>query len=145
MTDRDKLLERLRRIEALYEGGATAGERAAAAAARARVQERLRKLEPCDPAVEHRFTLDNVWSRKLFVALLRRYDLRPYRYRRQRRTTVMVRVPRAFVGETLWPEFQELDAALLEHLDQFTESIIQEVVDGDSSEAEERSDLAFLE
>ena len=145
MDDRERLLEKLRLIEALYEGGSTAGERAAAAAARTRVQARLRELEPRDPAVEHRFTLNNVWSRKLFVALLRRYGLRPYRYNRQRHTTVMARVSRRFVEETLWPEFTELDKALQEHLDRQTESIIREVVDSDSSEAEEVADVGILE
>ena len=37
------------------------------------------------------------WSRQLFLALLRRYELKPYRYRGQRYTTVMVKVPKKFV------------------------------------------------
>lgn len=145
MTDRDKLLERLRLIEALYEGGATPGERAAAAAARERVRARLATLEPRDPPVEYRFTLNNTWSRRLFVSLLRRYGLRPYRYNRQRHTTVMVRVSRGFVNETLWPEFQALDEALREHLDHQTESIIQEAVAADASEAEEVAEVRALD
>jgi len=145
MSDRDKLLDRLRLIEALYEGGATAGERAAAAAARERVQARLRQMEQTAPPIEFRFTLNNAWSRRLFVALLRRYGLRPYRYSRQRHTTVMVRVSRGFVDETLWPEFQALDEALREHLDRQTETIIQEAVDADGSEAEEVADIHVLE
>jgi hypothetical protein len=145
MDDRDRLLEKLRLIEALYEGGATVGERAAAAAARQRVQARLHTLERSDPPVEYRFTLNNTWSRRLFVALLRRYGLSPYRYSRQRHTTVMVRVSRGFVDETLWPEFQELDKALREHLDRQTETIIQEAVDADGSEAEEIADVHRLE
>jgi hypothetical protein len=145
MSDRDKLLDRLRLIEALYEGGATAGERAAAAAARERVQARLRQMEQTAPPIEFRFTLNNAWSRRLFVALLRRYGLRPYRYSRQRHTTVMVRVSRGFVDETLWPEFQALDEALREHLDRQTETIIQEAVNADGSEAEEVADIHVLE
>lgn len=141
MDDRDRLLEKLRLIEALHEGGATAGERAAAAAARCRIQARLGKLEPVDPLVEHRFTLNNNWSRKLFVALLRRHGLRPYRYSRQRHTTVMARASRRFVEETLWPEFVELDTALQEHLDRITESVIQDAVAADASEAEQVADV----
>ena len=145
MTDRDKLLAKLRLIEALYEGGATAGERAAAAAARTRVQDRLRKLERTEAVTEFRFTLNNAWSRRLFVSLLRRHGVRPYRYHRQRHTTVMARVTREFVDATLWPEFTELDAALREHLDNLTESIIQEAVEADASEAEEVVDVRVLE
>ena len=54
----------------------------------------------------------------LSVALLvgQRYGLRPFRYRRQRLTTVMVRVPRGFVDQVLWPEFVELNGALTAYL-----------------------------
>ena len=45
-------------------------------------------------------------SYKVFVTMLRRYGLRPYRYHCQRYTTVMIQVPERFVTETLWPEFR---------------------------------------
>src|SRR5712691_3751447 len=108
MSERDRLLEKLRRIEALYAGAATDGERAAADGARKRIAAKLTEHEVADPPVEYRFTLNNPWSRKLLVALLRRYGIRPYRYPRQRYTTVMARVSRSFVADTLWPEFEEL-------------------------------------
>ena len=82
MSDEVKLLEKLLRIEALHAGAATAGERSAAAEAKRRILERLTELRQSDPPVEYRFGLDNVWSRRLFLALLRRYGLRPYRYPR---------------------------------------------------------------
>ena len=135
--ERDRLLEKLRGIEALYTGGATAGERSAAEAALQRVQARLRTLGPTDPPIEFRFSLNNSWSRRLFVAILRRYGIRPYRYRGQRYTTVMARVPKSFVDSTLWPEFDALDKALQQHIDAITESIIKEAFSADTSEAEE--------
>jgi len=77
--DETKLVEKLARIEALFAGATTPGERDAAAAARERILERLRSIQ--DRPIEYRFTMANVWSRRLFVALLPRYDLTPYRYR----------------------------------------------------------------
>ena len=77
------------------------------------------------------------WARKLFLALLRRYELRPYRYPRQRHTTVMVRVPRRFVDETLWPEHQALSESLRSYLNEVTERVISEAVHEDHSEAAE--------
>ena len=71
------------------------------------------------------------------VALLRRYDIKPYRYYRQRHTTVMAKVSESFVNETLWPEFQELDKELISHLDATAEEIINAAIYQDSSEAEE--------
>jgi hypothetical protein len=136
MDDESKLLEKLRRIEALHAGAATAGERDAAAEARRRIQARLLGLRDADPPEEYRFSLENAWSRRLFVALLRRYGLRPYRYHRQRANTVMVRIPRSF-ERTIWPEFVALDEALREHLDSVAQRVISEAIASDTSEAEE--------
>ena len=69
----------------------------------------------------------------------RRYDLAPYRYKRQRYTTVMVRVPKSFVDQTLWPEYQQLKAALEEYLNDATDRIIREEVYRDAGEAPERA------
>ena len=133
--DEQKLVEKLRRIEALYAGATTPGERIAAANARDRIRERLRTLQSHAVDVKYRFTLSDIWSRKLFLGLLRRYNLEPYRYRGQRYTTVMVLVPKSFVEETLWPEFGELNRTLHAYLDEVTERVIREEIDRDSSEA----------
>ena len=82
---------------------------------------------------------------RLFLGLLRRYDLKPYRYHGQRYTTVMVRVPKSFVDETLWPEFQELNQTLRAYLDEVTDRVIQAEIYGDSSEAEVRAEPLGLE
>ena len=138
--DEAKLREKLSRIEALFAGATTPGERVAAGEARRRIQLKLESVVQRDPPVEYRFTLADTWSRKLFLALLRRYDLKPYRLRGQRRTTVMVRVPRAFVDETLWPEFEQISATMRAYLDEITDRIIADVIHGDSSEATEIAD-----
>ena len=134
--DERKLLERLRLVEALHAGATTAGERGAADEARQRILRRLRTVEREDPPVEHRFAMNDQWSRRVFVALLRRYDLRPYRYKGQRHTTVMARVPRRFVSETLWPEFEELCGLLQTYLSEVTERVVAEGIHGDASDAE---------
>ena len=69
--------------------------------------------------------------------MLRRYGVRPYRLARQRQTTIMARISPSFLNNTLWPEFNALNAALREHLDEITNSIIQEAISPDTSEAEE--------
>ena len=107
-----KLIEKLRLIEVLFSGAATKGEKVAAERASERIRERLRLLEKEEPPIEYRFSMADMWSRKVFVALLRRYGIKPYRYRRQRYTTVMAQVSKRFVDETLWPEFQELSETL---------------------------------
>ncbi len=130
------LLEKLRKIERLYAGAATAGEKEAAAEAMSRIRQRLDATSRVERAIEYRFTLMDGWSKKLFLALLRRYELRPYRYARQRRNTVMVRVPRSFVDETLWPEFLELSEVLKAYLEEITNRVISEAIHADAGEEE---------
>ena len=136
MDEYSKLLDKLLRIEALHAGATTDGERSAAADALRRTTERLRSLERTEQPVEYQFSLNSTWSRKLFLALLRRYGFHPYRYKRQRWNTIMVRIPPSFAGQ-LWPEFVALDKALCEHLDELAEKIIAEAISRDTSEAEE--------
>lgn len=135
--DEAKLIEKLARIEALFAGATTDGERDAAAAARARILERLRAAENADPPAEYRFTMADGWARRLFLALLRRYELKPYRYVGQRHTTVMVKVSKRFIDDTLWPEFEQLFAVLQAHLEEVTTRVISQVLNTDTSEAAE--------
>ncbi len=138
-------MEKLRRIEALFSRPGTDGERVAAERARERIQGRLRELAAEEPPGEFRFSLSDQWSRHLFVALLRRYGIQPYRYRGQRRTTVMARLSRSFVNETLWPEFQELQHTLSAYFDALTDRVIEQALEVKAGEAEERGEPAQLE
>jgi len=137
MSAEAKLREKLRKIEALFAGAGTAGEKLAAEAALGRVRARLAELQEQDPPAEMQFSMPDQWSRRLFLALSRRYGLRPYRHPRQRQTTVMLRVPQSFVNQVLWPEFQELNQALHHYLNEATLRIIREEVFADASEAME--------
>src|SRR3954468_4682976 len=130
-----QLRERLRKISALFEGATTAGARSAAGAALERVKQALAAITRTERTVEVQFSLPDRWQRRLFSALCRRYGLEPYRYKRQRSTTVMVRVPKSFVDRTLWPEYLELRRALDEYLNEATERIIRDEVYGDAGEA----------
>lgn len=133
--DEQRLIEKLRRVEALFAGATTEGERLAADEARKRIVERLRQLEQHDPPMEYRFKLADAWSRQVFIALLKRYGITPYRYPRQRKTTIMARVSRSFVDQTLWPEFEQLSRALREHLEAVTARVVSEVLHGGSDDS----------
>lgn len=139
MNDQTQLREKLRKLEALFAGAGTPGEKQAAEAGLERIRARLAELERSDPAIEMQFSLPDLWSRKLFLALCRRYGLKPYRLARQRATTVMLRVPKKFVDQVLWPEFRELNAELARYLDEVTTRLIREEVHRDTSEASDGS------
>jgi hypothetical protein len=52
----------------------------------------------------------------------------------------MLKVPRSFVDNVLWPEFVELNEALTEYLMAVTQKIIREEVYGGTTEADEVAD-----
>jgi len=137
MTTEGELRDKLRKISALFEGATTTGEREAAAAAIKRVRDALSEIGKTETPIEMQFTHLDQWHRRLFLALCGRYGLKPYRYRRQRYSTVTVRAPRSFLTGTLWPEFLQIREALDEYLKEATEKIIREEVFNDPGEAEE--------
>ena len=131
------LLEKLRKIEALHAGTGFSGEREAARRAAERIRARLEELRGREQDEELLYSLPDPWKRKLFVALCRRYGLKPYRERGRRYSTVIVRAPKAFQNGTLWPEFLALSEELHAHLNELTERVIREAIHTDVSEAAE--------
>jgi hypothetical protein len=137
MLTEDRLREKLRKIEALYAGASTTGEKAAAEAAAERIRKKFESASRKEKAEECKVSIPDPWSRQLFIALCRRYGLRPYRYPRMHRQTVIVRAPRSLMQTMLWPEFEELSDALTSHLLAITEKIIREEVHEATQDAEE--------
>jgi hypothetical protein len=137
MLSEDRLREKLHKIEALYAGATTAGEKFAAGAAAERIRRQLEATSQRERAEEFKFSITDPWSRQLFIALCRRYGIKPFRYTRMHRQTVMVRAPASFVQMTLWPEFEELSRALTAHLDEITRKIIRDEVHEATQDAEE--------
>ena len=142
LNEEQQLIARLRKIEALFARPGTEGERQAAETATNRIRARLTALEEIEAAVEFRFSLTDAWSRSLFIAVLRRHGLKPYRYHGQRRTTVMVRVVKSYVDSTLWPEFLQLQTVLHEHFETVTKRVIAQALGGGEGDVEIREGLS---
>jgi hypothetical protein len=133
--DRENALRtKLRKIEALFAGGATEGEKAASAAAAERIRARLRDIQDKEDPVEIRFSLPDPWSRQLFIALCRRYGIWPYRYPRMRRQSVVITAPQSFIDDVLWPEFEQINEALVDYLSEITDKVIREEVFGSTED-----------
>ena len=133
--DKD-IREKLAKLEALFARGATAGERAAAGAARERLQARL-SLDANDggePEIELQYSLPDAWSVRIFVALCRKHGIRPYRYPRQRRTTVMVRVRQASFERTVAEEFRTLHQELTAYFNETVEHLIADAMKSDGND-----------
>ncbi len=134
-TSEARLFEKLRAIEALHARPGTTAEGQAAANARERILQRLAEQSTDDEPIEYRFSMPDMWSRRVFVALLRRYGIRPYRYRRQRHTTVMAKVSQRFVDDTLWPQYEAFSDSLREYLAEVTDRVVSQVIHDDLTEA----------
>jgi hypothetical protein len=137
MTPEQSLREKQRKIESLFGDAATKGEKVAAGAAADRTLNRLGQVAGKEKSIEAKFSITDTWSRQLFVALCRRYGLRPFLYRRMHRQTIIIKAPKSFVEQVLWPEFEELDAALVAYLSEITERVICEEVHGETADADE--------
>ena len=103
MTDVNDLRGKLRKIEALFAGAVTPGERDAAVATLGRIKSRFADQVRWDPPIGTQFSLADQWSQLLFNALCRRYGLRPYRYKRQKRTTVSGCCHADLAARQFWP------------------------------------------
>ncbi|NRB18292.1 MAG: hypothetical protein HRU33_12145 [Rhodobacteraceae bacterium] len=130
--------ERLTKLEALFARGATAGERAAAGAALERMQARLEKEGEAETEVK--YSLPDIWSVRLFVAICRKHDVKPFRYRRQRRTTVMVRIRKSEFERTVAAEFHTLHQELTTYFAEMVDHLISDVMksDGNDDNLEQR-------
>lgn len=131
-----ELKRKLTAVEALLQGATTAGERDAAAT----VLERL-KARCAEQAVDHQFTVQDPWARRLFIAMLRRAGLEPFRQKGQRRTTLMVHGRRSVVVGVVWREFMELQPTLAAFLAEVTARVIEDALGEAGDEAEERAGL----
>ncbi len=74
----------------------------------------------------------------------RRYGVRPFRYPRQRSTTIMVRAPRRFFDTVGWRQFSELHTDLWLYFEQTTERLIREAIHADTADAETAVEPAGL-
>jgi hypothetical protein len=68
---------------------------------------RLAELKAREAPVECQLTLDP-WLGTLILARLKQYGVEPFRYAKQRVTTIMVRVPPTFADEILMPDLERL-------------------------------------
>ena len=137
--EEQQLIERLRKIEALFARPGTEGERAAAGSAAERVRARLDGFKAKERLRVSQFSIHDPWARMLFLALVRRSGLHPYREKGQRRTTVLVRADQGFIETTLWPEFLELERTLQGYLHEITQRVISQAIHSDVGDAEEQS------
>ena len=135
MNNHEDIRDKLAKLEALFARGATAGERAAAGAALGRMQARLDAIgRKAEPDVELQYILPDAWAVRVFVALCRKHGVTPYRYPRQRRTTVMVRANKGDFERKIASEFRMLHRELTRYFDEMVNHLIADVMKSDGND-----------
>lgn len=119
----DRLLEKIKKVEALIAGATTEGERNAAVLAKGRMDKK-RQEELARAQKEYALYTPDNWHKKLLLAICRKYGVKPYRYKRQKYTTVMVNINEDFLNEVLWAEYLKYS----EHLEDLVEDVTNELI-----------------
>ncbi len=121
------LLDKIKKIEALISGAKTDGEKNAAILAKGRILEKFPELEINKNIKEFALYTSNTWHKKLLIAICRKYGIKPYRYYRQKHTTVMVKINTDFLNNVLWKEYLEYSTHLEELVEEITDSLIEKI------------------
>ena len=138
---REEIIEKIRKVEALYHSTNSPGEAQAAQSVLQKLRDQLAQAP--EPPEEFQISLPDPWKRQLFLALVRRHGFKPYRRYRQRYSSVMVKISPRYMNQILWPEFQEMSRLLDGYLAEATQDIIKRAVHKDISEAEEAPQLGL--
>lgn len=118
----ESIIDKIKKLEALIADTKMEGERTAAIEARKRLIDKKEYEE-----IEYTISTGDMWHKRLFMALCRKHSLKPYRYYRQKHTTVMVRVGKRFLDNVLWKEYTEMSNELRSLIDEVTTEIISKI------------------
>ena len=136
LVDEKTLRQKLAKVEELFRRAASLGERAAAEAAISRLHARLGSGDKDqEPEVELKFSLPDRWSMRLFIAICRKHGLRPYRYVRQRRTTIMARARPEDFKRVVWSEFCQLHDELERYFEEVSDQLITRAMGSDGNDS----------
>lgn len=128
------LLDKIKKIESLISGAQTEGEKHAAISAKERILEKFPELEKNHNLKEYTLYTPNSWHKKLLVALCRKYEIKPYRYYRQKHTTVMVKINEDFLNKVLWKEYTEYSKLLEDLVGEITDDLINKIHEPEEEE-----------
>lgn len=136
LVDEKALRQKLAKVEELFRCAGSPGERAAAEAAIGRLHARLGSGDrDQEPKVELKFSLPDRWSMRLFIAICRKHGVRPYRYARQRRTTIMARARPEDFKRVVWSEFCQLHDELERYFEDVSDQLITRAMGSDGNDS----------
>lgn len=121
-------LDRMRAVEARFLSLPSGADPAAVRAGVERLRAQLAEARSRERDDVITVSIADPCGRSVFIALCRRYGLKPHRHARQRQATVVVAAPPSFYDRVLWPEFQALTDVLYEHFLSLTLRALDDVL-----------------
>ncbi len=88
-----------------------------------------------EPETEVQFSLPNMWSVRLFVAICRKDGLSPFCHARQRCTTVMVSACERSFDRVVWAKFSRLHTELESYFEDVTDHLISRAMGSDGGDS----------
>jgi hypothetical protein len=82
-------------------------------------------IEFKEEETEMKFSLNDNYEFKIFIALAQKHKLKPYRKPKQKKTTVILKASKTYLDECFWPEFVSLSDDLDVMLEEITEEVIK--------------------
>lgn len=95
-----------------------------------RIRARLQELAAAADVQEFQCPTRTDWDLLVLHALLKRYGLQAYRYRKQRKSTILVRVSKRFMNDCLWPIFNDAVGQLAGHVRMLTLALTEVMAPG---------------
>lgn len=129
MSAENALVNSFRMAERKHSGVAE-GDGCDADQAKVRIRARLQELGGAADVAEFQCHMKHDWDSFVFHALAKRYGIRPYRYRKQRKSTILVHMSKQFLDELLWPIFNDVCAALFARFTEVTTALLPTIAPG---------------
>lgn len=123
----ESVLDKIKKIEALIQGAQTKGEKNTAISAKERILSKYPAVDTENEKLEFSLRTPDSWHKRLLIAICRKHGLKPYRYKRQNYTTVMVQVNERFLNEMVWKEYLEYSDHLEKLVDAVTGDLIEKI------------------
>jgi len=60
------------------------------------------------------------------------------------RQSIVIQAPESFINQVLWPEFQELNAALTDYFSEITDRVIREEVHVETNDTDQVAETARI-
>lgn len=68
------------------------------------------------------------WNRQIFLALCEKYNLEPYRYKGEKKTTIKLETTMDFMENILWPDYKKFTKIYHKSMEDILKKCIEKIL-----------------